>query len=220
MSELAKKFRKERLKMTDKKYETATYGDVSIGFGQQAAVVVVDFQLGFTDPQYTLGGSAHIHSAVRKTSNLLSVARKEAIPIASCKVGWGSKNDMGYWKIGCLYEDWFYGDPQTEMDPRVYEPSYDFNFWKHSPSIFFGTPLVNFLTKQKVDTVIIAGCTTSGCVRASINDAFSYGYRVVVPHDCCGDMDEGPHNDNLRDVGRRYADVMDSEAVVAEIQKK
>jgi len=200
--------------MTDTKYSNATYGELGIGFGERPAVIVVDFQLGFTDPQYTLGGSPHIHAAVDKTAELLKVARDAGIPVASCRVGWGSKNDMGYWKIGCLYEGWFYDDPQTAMDPRVYDETYDFNFWKHAPSIFYGTPLNNFLTKNSVDTVIVTGCTTSGCVRASINDAFSEGYRVIVPHDCCGDMDEGPHNDNLRDVGRRYADVMDASAVI------
>jgi len=203
--------------MTNEKYENASYGELSIGFGKKPAVVVVDFQLGFTDPYYPLGGSPHIHNAVQKTSELLEICRNKNIPIASCRVGWGSKKDMGYWKIGCLYDGWTYDEPQTRMDPRVYQPDYDFNFWKHAPSIFFGTPLANFLNKQNVDTVIVTGCTTSGCVRASINDAFSYGYRVIVPEDCCGDMDEEPHSQNLRDVGRRYADVMESSLVIDHI---
>ncbi len=86
-------------------------------------------------------------------------------------------------------------------------------FTKSAPSIFFLTPLVNILTKNRVDTVIVCGCTTSGCVRASIIDSFSYGYRTIVPEECVGDMEEGPHRDNLRDVGRRYADVMKLDAV-------
>ncbi len=102
----------------------------------------------------------------------------------------------------------FIGHESMALDPRIYEPGYDVVFMKSAPSIFFQTPLVLFLTKQRVDTVIITGCTTSGCVRASINDCFSYGFRTIVPEECVGDMEEGPHNDNLRDVGRRYADVM------------
>ena len=205
--------------MSDIKYKNASYGELSIGLGLKAAVLVVDFQVGFTNPEYTLGKSEHIHKAVKKTSSLLDFARKINLPVASCRVGWGSKEDMGYWKIGSLYEGWFYNDPQTKMDQRVYDKSYDFNFWKHAPSIFFGTPLTNFLNKQCVDTVIITGCTTSGCVRASINDAFSYGYRVIVPEDCCGDMDEEPHKENLKDVGRRYADVMQSEKLISKLKK-
>ncbi len=63
--------------------------------------------------------------------------------------------------------------------------------------------------RNKVDTVIVTGCTTSGCVRASVIDAFSFGFRVIVPEDCVGDVAEGPHFSNLQDVGRRYADVVD-----------
>ena len=83
-----------------------------------------------------------------------------------------------------------------------------------APSIFFGTPLHTFLVRHGVDTTIITGCTTSGCVRASIIDAFSYGYRVIVPESCCGDQEEGPHLANLADVGRRYADVVTLEDVM------
>jgi maleamate amidohydrolase len=101
------------------------------------------------------------------------------------------------------------------MDERVFDAAYDFNFWKNAPSIFFGTPLMSFLTKQCVDTIIVTGCNTSGCVRASIVDAFSHGFRVIVPEDCCGDVDIGPHQSNLTDCGRRYCDVMTSTDVIA-----
>jgi maleamate amidohydrolase len=197
------------------KYSEATFGARTVGFGERPAVVVVDFQKGFTDPQYELGRSPYVHKAVERTSTLLKAARAINVPVASCRVGWGSEKDIGYWKIACLHTGWFYGDPTTEMDERVYDPTYDFNFWKNAPSIFFGTPLMSFLTKQCVDTVIITGCNTSGCVRASIVDGFSYGYRVIVPEDCCGDVDIGPHQSNLTDCGRRYCDVMTSTEVLA-----
>ena len=115
---------------------------------------------------------------------------------------------MARWKVSSLYKGFFHGDPATRLDPRIHRPDYDFTFTKGGPSIFFGTPLVTFLNKNGIDTVIICGCTTSGCVRASIVDSFSYGYRTIVPEECVGDMEEGPHRDNLRDVGRRYADVL------------
>jgi nicotinamidase-related amidase len=102
-----------------------------------------------------------------------------------------------------------YGHPCTAMDPRISHPS-QFEYCKNGPSMFFQTPLITFLVRQQVDTVIVAGCTTSGCVRATVVDAFSYGLRVQVAEDCCGDADEGPHRDALRDVGRRYADISDS----------
>ena len=79
--------------------------------------------------------------------------------------------------------------------------------------MFFHTPLITYLAKHAVDTVIVTGCTTSGCVRATIVDAFSYGFRVAVAEDCCGDPDERQHRSNLEDVGRRYADVMPAAAL-------
>tara|TARA_R110002073_G_scaffold21117_9_gene74875 strand:+ start:137 stop:802 length:666 start_codon:yes stop_codon:yes gene_type:complete len=198
------------------RYDGAGYGEMQIGFGERPAVVNVDFQLGFTDPQYPTGRSPHVHTAVENTATLLRHARAKGVPVASCNVGWCGPEDMGYWKVSSLYDGTFFsGHPSMALDPRIYEPGYDVVFTKSAPSIFFQTPLVLFLTKQRVDTVIITGCTTSGCVRASINDSFSYGYRTIVPEECVGDMEEGPHQDNLRDVGRRYADVMQLADVIA-----
>ena len=64
----------------------------------------------------------------------------------------------------------------------------------------------------------MTGCVTSGCIRASVIDSFSHGFRTIVPEDCVGDHDEGPHRDNLRDVGRRYADISDADTVIAYIE--
>ncbi|MEM9387934.1 MAG: isochorismatase family protein [Pseudomonadota bacterium] len=198
-------------------HEDAGYGAVPVGFGQRAAVLVVDFQKGFTQPEYELGKSEHVARAVANTAKLLEVARPRGLPVAKCYTAYESKRDIPYWKVEVLYKDFFYGHPSTEIDERVHDPEHDFTFCKTAPSIFFETPLKTFLIKHQVDTVIITGCTTSGCIRASIIDAFSNGYRVIVPEDCCGDMAEGPHHDNLRDVGRRYADVVTLEEVITRL---
>jgi maleamate amidohydrolase len=200
------------------RYDGAGYGAQSIGFGERPAVVNVDFQLAFTDPKYPTGTSPHVHAAVEHTATLLRHARAKGVPVASCNVGWCGPRDMGHWKVSSLYDGTFFsGHPAMALDPRIHEPGYDVVFTKSAPSIFFQTPLVLFLTKQRVDTVIITGCTTSGCVRASINDCFSYGFRTIVPEECVGDMEEGPLIDNLRDVGRRYADVLKLKDVLADI---
>ena len=198
--------------MTDS-YNDASYGEHSIGFGERPGVIVVDFQCAFTDPQYPIGGFKHIHNAVEETAALLKVARRCGIPVASCYTGYNSLEDMPYWKIGVVREQFFLDHPCMELDHRIVDRSYDFVFLKSAPSIFFNTPLVSFLTKQCVDTVVVTGCTTSGCVRASTIDSFSWGYRTIIPESCVGDADEGPHRDNLRDVGRRYADVVSREEV-------
>lgn len=190
-------------------FEKAGYGQQPIGFGNRCAVLVVDLQKGFTDGESPLGRSAHVQRAVDNTAVLLQSAKSHGIPIASCRVAWKNRDDMSYWKIDSLYDGRFYrGHPCTELDPRIADPDYIFEFTKTAPSIFFRTPLATWLTKHGIDTTIITGCTTSGCVRASIVDSFSYGYRTIVPEECCGDQEEGAHWDNLRDVGRRYADVV------------
>ena len=201
-------------------FSAAGYGDQgNIGFGRQPAVLVVDFQRSFTDSTYPMGRSGHVDQAVENTARLLKVARANNVPVATCSVGCNSPRYMAHWKVSSVYKDMFYGDAGMELDPRIADPS-DFHFIKGAPSIFFGTPLQTFLTRQGVDTVIVTGCTTSGCVRASIVDAFSYGYRVMVPEPCCGDQEIGAHQANLADVGRRYADVLGLEEVIQAISGK
>jgi maleamate amidohydrolase len=173
----------------------------------------VDLQLGFTDPRFPIGRLPMVHAATERTAELLTVARRHRVPVASCYTAYGSAADMPRWKVKAVREEFLHGHPCTAMDPRIHVAEYDFNFCKTGPSIFFLTPLMTFLVKQQVDTVIITGCTTSGCVRASIIDAFSYGFRVLVPEDCCGDADPGPHAANLDDVGRRYADITTGNAM-------
>jgi maleamate amidohydrolase len=78
----------------------------------------------------------------------------------------------------------------------------------------FNTPITAYLTKHSVDTAIITGCTTSGCIRASVVDSFSYAYRTIVAEDCCGDGEEQAHRNNIQDMGRRYADIKQSQEVI------
>jgi maleamate amidohydrolase len=111
------------------------------------------------------------------------------------------------------------GTKAVELDPRIAAEEPDVVLAKTAPSIFFGTAAGAILTRNRVDTVIVTGCITSGCVRASIIDAFSLGFRVQVPEDCVGDQDEAAHRQNLKDVERRYADIIDADAAIAGIQR-
>ncbi|MCG8440981.1 MAG: isochorismatase family protein [Caulobacterales bacterium] len=201
------------------RFDVVGYGQAPIGFGERPAIIVVDFQVGFTRPEYPAGISPHIHRAVENTAVLLKSARARGVPVAVCNVAWGSERDMSYWKVPMLYRDMFYGDASTAFEPKTYDKDYDFAFTKSAPSMFFGTPLVTFLTKQRVDTVFVTGCTTSGCVRATINDSFSHGFRTMVPEECVGDMEEDAHIANLTDVSRRYADVVTLEASLNYLEK-
>lgn len=188
-------------------YRAMGYEAQKIGFGKRPGIIVVDFQTAFTDPAYPLGGRPLVMRALQNTAALLQAARPRDIPVASCYTAYKNERDMPYWKITAVLEQFRYGHPCTQLDPRIYDPAYDLVVCKTGPSIFFNTPVVSYFIKQRVDTVIVTGCNTSGCIRGSTIDSFTYGFRTIVPEDCVGDLDEQPHLDNLRDVGRRYADI-------------
>lgn len=197
-------------------YDARTYGATDIGYGERPGIIVVDFQTGFTDPRYALGGAPLIERAVGNTARLLEFARRADVPVATCYTAYSKTGrDIPYWKVKAVMEDLVHGNPATEIDPRIYDGDYDVAFCKSGASIFFQTPLVSFFSKERVDTVIVTGCVTSGCVRASIVDSFQWGYRTIVPEDCVGDHHDRPHHDNLRDVGRRYCDITDADSVIA-----
>ena len=199
-------------------YKDIGFDSNRIGFGRRAGIVVVDFQKGFTESRFKLGGSPMVERAVNNTAKLVAAARSAGLPVASCYTAYSSARDAPLWKIATVVNEFHHGQPCTELDERIYDRAYDMVVCKTAASIFFNTPVASYFIKEGVDTVIVSGCNTSGCVRASITDAFSYGFRVIVPEPCCGDVDEGSHRDNLRDVGRRYADVVSLEEVLAYIE--
>ena len=203
-------------KTTD--YTERSYGTLEVGLGQRPGIVVIDFQKAFTDPHYALGGAPLIMDAVQKTAQLLAIARANNIPVATCNTAYKSWRDMPHWKVAAVREEFIHGHPSTELDPAIYDPDYDVAVTKTGPSIFFQTSVVPFFIKERVDTVIITGCVTSGCIRASSIDSFQWGYRTIVPEDCVGDHEEGPHRDNLRDISRRYADITQSEELVGYLE--
>lgn len=199
-------------------YQRRSYGDTPVGFGHKPGIVVVDFMVAFTDPQYPLGGAPLVLRAFDNTVKLLEVARRYNVPVASCNTAYMSEREMPYWKISAVRDTFRHDHPSAPIDPRVHDPSYDLTVCKKGPSIFFNTGVAEYFNKERVDTVIVTGCNTSGCIRASAVDSFSYRYRTIVPEDCVGDIEEGPHHDNLRDIGRRYVDVSDLSTVLAYLE--
>ena len=200
-------------------YTAAGYGVGGDGLGGRPAVLVVDMQVGFTNPDFPLGRLPMVHSATEKIADLLKVARAHGVPVAKCYTAYGSAADMPRWKVPAVRREFLYGNPCTALDPRIHDEHYDFTFCKSAPSMFFMTPLITFLAKHQVDTVIVTGCVTSGCVRATVIDAFSYGFRIAVPEDCCGDAEREAHDANLRDCSRRYCEVTDLHAMRQYLQK-
>jgi maleamate amidohydrolase len=190
-------------------YEKRSYGGRDVGFGKKPAIAVIDFQRGYIDEQYSMGGSPLVNGAVEHSSTLLKLARSKNVPVAACAMAFQSEADMPHWKIPAMYNgDFFHGNAGIELDPRIYDPDYDLLVYKYEPSIFFSSVVPSYFNKHGIDTVIVCGCITSGCVRASVVDSFSYGWRTIVPEECVGDVEQGPHDANLKDIQRRYADVL------------
>ena len=152
--------------MTDD-YQRRSYGEISVGTGEKPGIVVVDFQLGFTDPQYPLGGAPLVMRAVENTARLLKVARRVGVPVAVCNTAYMNEREMPYWKITAVKQTFLHDHPSTALDPRIYEPSYDLKVTKKGPSIFFETGVANYFMKERVDTMIVTGCNTSGCIRGT-----------------------------------------------------
>lgn len=199
-------------------YQKRSYGDTPVGFGQKPGIVVVDFMRAFTEPQYPLGGAPLVVRAVENTAKLLAVARRYGVPVANCNTAYMSEREMPYWKISAVRETFLHDHPSAALDSRIYDAEYDLKVCKKGPSIFFNTGVSDFFNKERVDTVIVTGCNTSGCIRATAVDSFSHRYRTIVPEDCVGDIEEQPHRDNLRDIGRRYVDVVELSTVLAYLE--
>lgn len=199
-------------------YEQRGYGSQALGFGAKPGVVVVDFQRGFTEAGFPMGGAPMVDQAVRNTVLVIAAAKRAGLPVIACVNGYDSRRAAPHWKVAPVY-DLLRGTPGVELDPRIAAAEPDVLLMKSAPSIFFATPAAAILTKERVDTVIVTGCITSGCVRASVIDAFSLGFRVMVPHDCVGDHDQVAHDQNLNDVERRYADVIDRDTAIAAIDR-
>jgi maleamate amidohydrolase len=197
--------------VTDRKahevYERARLGG-SVTLGERPAVLVVDFSCGFTDPECALG--ADMTDEVEATRRILDVARAKGLAVVFTSIGFEpSLKDGGLWlqKAPAL-ADLQLGGHWVEIDPRL-EPREDETVvLKKGASAFFGTNLAAILISQGVDTVILCGATTSGCVRATAVDLLQHGFPTLVPRECVGDRAEAPHAANLFDIQAKYADVV------------
>jgi len=187
------------------------YGQGPIRPGKRPAVLVVDLQYAFTDSGFPMGGAELVERAVQGTARVCAAAREAGVPVFQTVVAWREDgSDLGLWTVKLpRLEEVTLDSRWAQVDSRVWDDS-DVLLVKKWPSFFHGTPLVSLLTAAQRDTVIVTGCMTSGCVRATTVDAFSYGYRTLVPEDCVGDQGLDAHLSNLRDVHRRYAEVVSS----------
>jgi maleamate amidohydrolase len=198
-------------------YQEAGYGQGRIGIGERPAILIVDFQKAFTCEDSQLGGSSLIRSAVQNTKELIALARRENLPIIHTVVGYREdQKDMGHWPVKVpTLTNVKIGSKWVEIDDELEVNEEDIVILKKMPSAFFNTDLTNILISQRIDTLIIAGCTTSGCIRATAIDSFSYGFRTIIAEDCVGDQGLEPHRANLFDINNRYGDILSNRKIVS-----
>ena len=199
-------------------YEKQGFGN-RVGFGKKPALLIIDFINGFNDVDQFGGGN--IQDAIDNTAKLLAVARHMDMPIVYTSHVYaedGSEDGVFNMKSPGLAK-LKRGTRETqvvdELEPRAGERVIE----KHYPSGFAHTDLAAWMAKRGIDTAIVTGCTTSGCVRATVVDAMCNGFRPIVPRECSGDRAKGPHEANLFDIDQKYGDVMSLEDVMAELDK-
>jgi len=179
-----------------------------VGYGDSPALVVVDLTKGFTDPNHALGSD--LTDIVDETNRLLDAARGKDVPVIFTRIVTRDDDavDFGIWaeKIPAL-TDLTAGGEWVELDEDLHVEDGDYVLDKRQASAFHETELQSVLTRYGVDTTILLGCSTSGCIRATAVDACSGGYHVVVPEEGVGDRVEGPHEANLVDIHSKYGDI-------------
>lgn len=189
-----------------------------VGFGSRPALVAVDFSCAFTDPQAPLG--ADCSPQIESTNRLIEAGRVIDMPVVFSIVRYHAKmRDLGAWlaKIPAA-SALAAGEPGVALDPRLAcDPARDLVIPKKYPSVFFGTDLASILVTHGVDTVLVTGVTTSGCVRATAVDACSHGFRTIVVRDAVGDRAQLPHLASLFDLDMKYADVVGEDEAVAHL---
>ena len=201
-------------------YEQAGFGRSS-GLGTSPAILVIDVQYRTVgdEPAPLLESMRRFYrtscgergwEAVGAIAQLLTVARERSVPVIYPHVAPKQKIDAGRTgvKIPSLME---VPDRGYAFVEEVAPAPEDLLIAKRHPSAFFATALTSYLIDMGIDTVILTGCTTSGCVRASAADAFAYNFRCAVVEDCVYDRSTLSHNVNLFDIQSKYADVISLE---------
>lgn len=199
--------------MLETRYADAGFGR-RVRRGERPAVVVVDFSIAFTDPALPTG--ADMSAEVEACSSLLRRARERDIPRVFTTIAYdGPQDEVAWWDKAPGLSALLQGSPAVQLDPRLGVRADEARVVKKGPSAFHGTDLAGWLTARRVDTLIVCGATTSGCVRATVVDAVQAGFRVLVPRECVADRARRPHEASLFDMDQKYADVLSLDETLA-----
>ncbi|MCM3715375.1 isochorismatase family protein [Halalkalibacter oceani] len=195
-------------------FENRGFGK-KLGFGTCLCLIVVDFINGFTDENMPMG--SNLDKEIKNTNELIKVARLQSIPVIFTTISYSNSylDSRNIWRnkmegLNTLQE----GTRAVLVDERLdYQPQDDLLVKKYASS-FFGTDLVSLLNNAKVDTLLITGCTTSGCVKSTVVDAVQHGFCPIVVKDAVGDRSKASHTQSLFDIEQKYADVMTTSEII------
>jgi len=192
-----------------------------IGFGSRPAINVIDMARGFVEPEFPLAGGVRPSLAIESIAALLSEGRKRKVPVFFTTVRTPrNEADWGRWKsVNLITNPELSRDDTWQIIDDLAPQPQESVIYKTRPSGFFGTDLANLLIYRGIDTAIITGMTTSGCVRAAVVDAFSYNFRVIVPVECVADRAELSHKVSLLDIHMKYGDVLPLNAVIRYLKR-
>jgi maleamate amidohydrolase len=199
-------------------YQRQGFG-ASLPLAAPVGLLLVDFVNGFANPDQFGGGN--IPEAIRNSVGLLQAARERGWSIAHSRIVFADDDaDQNIFTLKVpgmltLKEH----DVASAIVPELAPLAGELVVRKTVPSAFFGTSLAAWLTQRGVQTLLVAGCVTSGCVRASVVDAMSWGFRPLVVSDCVGDRALGPHEASLFDMAQKYAAVMNREEALTAIDQ-
>ncbi|MGQ6210341.1 N-carbamoylsarcosine amidohydrolase [Serratia sp. IR-2025] len=181
-----------------------------LGFGRRPALLAIDFMQAYTTEGAPLFAPGVV-SAVEESRELLACARRTGIPVIHTHIRYhaGHFADGGLWvKKAPVMKDMVAGNPLAAFCPPVAPLADEVVLSKQYASAFFGTALAPLLVAQGIDTLLMIGCSTSGCIRASAVDVVQHGFRAMVVRECVGDRHPGPHEANLFDIDSKYGDVV------------
>lgn len=193
--------------------------DNRLGFGEAPALILVDFVQAYfeeTCPFY-----AGVEDALASALRIRDAARAASIPVIYTNVVYqegGADGGVFFRKVPAL-ANFVAGNPMGAWPDGLAPADDEQIVSKQYPSAFFGTSLADDLKTKGVDTLIITGVTTSGCIRATCVDAVSYGFIPIIVADACGDRHEAPHEANLFDMNAKYGDVVDEAETLTYLER-
>ncbi len=193
-----------------------------LGFGQRPALIVIDLSKGFTDESQPLGSD--LSAQIATTNTLTRAARAKGVPVIFSMVRYEDANlrDAGIWHQKMRGQSTLSIDGDGyQLDPRLEQVEGDIYLYKKYASCFFGSDLISRLLNHRIDTLIMTGTSTSGCVRATAVDAVQLGFRPVVVAEGVGDRSPASHQQSLFDIDTKYGDVVslaETEAYLAALE--